>query len=107
MSRPSQSRTEPRTEHPDAPETHADPPLFVLAPRPPLTAATVALFLVSAALVFGGFWLMSLAFSTDGALAAWIFFGGIACDACGLWLAFGIVPRLEERAPGHRPRDPH
>jgi len=57
--------------------------------------STALVFALSAVLVFGGFWVMSLAFSVGESLAAWVFFAGIALDALGLWIAFGVAPHLK------------
>lgn len=49
---------------------------------------TIPVFVVSAILVFGGFYLMGLAPSIAGA-ELWLFLAGILVDAIGFWIAFG------------------
>ncbi|MBL3700682.1 hypothetical protein [Leucobacter luti] len=69
---------------------------FVPTPNPPISASTIIGFIISAVLVFGGFYLMGLAFSVPGA-EIWLFAGGLGVDALGLWIAFGIIPALTDR----------
>lgn len=49
---------------------------------------TIPVFVVAAILVFGGFYLMGLAPSVEGA-ELWLFLAGILVDAIGFWIAFG------------------
>ncbi|KKI17107.1 MULTISPECIES: hypothetical protein [unclassified Leucobacter] len=49
---------------------------------------TIPVFVVSAILVFGGFYLMGLAPSIAGA-ELWLFLAGILVDTIGFWIAFG------------------
>lgn len=65
--------------------------LFIPDPNPRITATEIALFLFSAIFVFGGFYVMGLAFSFPG-LGFQMFGGGLLLDAFGLWIAFGLVP---------------
>ncbi len=58
------------------------------------TLLTVAVVIVSFALVFGGFWMLGHAFSQEGHEFTW-FFGGVLVDALGLWVAFGLLPWIE------------
>lgn len=69
---------------------------FVPNPNPPASASTVIGFIIAAALVFGGFYMMGMAFSVPGA-EIWLFAGGIMVDAVGLWIAFGLIPYLADR----------
>ncbi len=65
--------------------------LFEPAGHARVSAVDVLLFLISAALVFGGFYIMGHAFdSEEGAIQ--LFAGGLMLDALGLWLAFGVIP---------------
>lgn len=66
-------------------------PLFEPSPHPRMSAFDLLCFLVSAALVFGGFYVMSLAFTYEE-WGFWLFFGGVLLDALGLWMAFGLIP---------------
>ncbi|GAA1629586.1 hypothetical protein [Leucobacter chromiireducens] len=69
---------------------------FVPNPHPRHGATTIIGFLVSAILVFGGFYMMGMAFSVPGAEFL-LFAGGIIVDAIGLWVAFGLIPALADR----------
>lgn len=69
---------------------------FVPNPHEPASASTIIGFIVAAALVFGGFYMMGMAFSVPGA-EFWLFGGGIVIDAIGLWVAFGLIPYFSDR----------
>ncbi|SJN10679.1 hypothetical protein FM113_09800 [Leucobacter sp. 7(1)] len=69
---------------------------FVPNPHPRHGASTIIGFIVAAALVFGGFYMMGMAFSVPGAEFL-LFAGGIVVDAIGLWVAFGLIPYLADR----------
>ncbi|MCW2287151.1 hypothetical protein [Leucobacter luti] len=69
---------------------------FVPNPHEPASASTVIGFIIAAALVFGGFYMMGMAFSVPGA-EFWLFGGGIVVDAVGLWVAFGLIPYFSDR----------
>ncbi len=75
-------------------ESHESP--FVPGTNPRISAGSIIGFIVAAALVFGGFYMMGMAFSVPGA-EIWLFGGGIMVDALGLWIAFGLIPALEDR----------
>ncbi|WGD38155.1 hypothetical protein [Lysinibacter sp. HNR] len=55
---------------------------------------TILAAISSLVLVFGGFWVMGHAFAQEGYEFIW-FLGGILSASLGLWVAFGITPRLE------------
>lgn len=84
-----------RNSHSRRPGTEHDP-LFTPAPNRRISAGSVTLFIISSVFVFGGFWVMSLAFSYED-IAIWLFGGGIILDALGLWMAFGLAPRLTKK----------
>ncbi|WP_449278134.1 hypothetical protein [Leucobacter sp. GX24907] len=65
--------------------------LFVPAEQKSSGAGAIAGFVISLLLVFGGFWVMSIAFSTPG-LEVELFMGGLLMDVVGFWLAFGLIP---------------
>lgn len=66
--------------------------VFAPSAAAPASFGSVLRFLLSLVLVFGGFWVMSLAFSYEG-WGAELFVGGLLLDALGLWLAFGLTSR--------------
>lgn len=70
--------------------------IWAAAPRH--TAGTIVAVIVACTLVFGGFYLMGLAFSVPG-WEAILFSGGIAIDAFGLWIAMGWLPGRDEKRP--------
>lgn len=77
-------------------DTAAPQALFVPNPAPKHSAATIIGFIVAALFVFGGIYMVGLAFSVPGA-EFWLFGGGLVVDAIGLWIAFGLIPALEDR----------
>lgn len=69
--------------------------LFQASPTPRVSPFDAIMLVVSMVLVFGGFYLMGAAFSSEN----WgfeIFAAGIAADALGLWLAFGVIPSRDK-----------
>lgn len=79
-----------------APVAQAQPEaVFAPSPRARLSGSTVLALLASVILVFGGFYLMSLAFSFGETAGLWLFVGGLAADVIGFWLAFGWLPNRE------------
>lgn len=87
-------RTAPPATPSGAPEHERTP--FIPSENPPVGASTVIGFIVASVLVFGGFYMMGMAFSVPGA-EIWLFAGGIIVDAIGLWIAFGLIPYLSDR----------
>lgn len=77
------------------PENSAPERLFEPSPTPRLPASEIVLILLAMALVFGGFYMMALAFSVPE-WAFWLFGGGIVVDAIGFWVAFGLIPSREK-----------
>lgn len=65
--------------------------LFVPAEQKSSGAGAIAGFVLSLVLVFGGFWVMSIAFTTAGYELP-LFLGGMLMDVVGFWLAFGLIP---------------
>ncbi|KAM9863936.1 hypothetical protein ACI1US_00095 [Leucobacter sp. BZR 635] len=76
-------------------ETPAPKPLFEPSPTPRMPASEIFLIILAMVLVFGGFYMMGLAFSVPE-WAFWLFGGGIIVDAIGFWVAFGIIPSREK-----------
>ena len=76
-------------------ETAAPEPLFQPSHTPRLPALDIVLIIVSMLLVFGGFYMMALAFSIHE-WAIWLFVGGIVVDAIGFWIAFGLLPARDD-----------
>lgn len=74
----------------------ASEPATFVEPAQQHSAGTIAWVVVACALVFGGFYLMGLAFSVPG-WEVWLFCGGIMIDAFGLWLALGWLPGRSQR----------
>lgn len=74
-----------------APEKPAPDSLFLPSATPRMPASDVALIILAMVLVFGGFYVMGLAFSIHE-WAIWLFGGGIVVDAIGFWIAFGLIP---------------
>lgn len=77
-----------------APETPQAEPLFVPAPQPRMTAGMTVLFLASLVFMLGGFYVLSLAFSVEDAIAPWVLVAGTVISSFGFWLGFGITPKL-------------
>lgn len=67
---------------------------FIPSAQPRLSAGSLLLVILAFILVFGGFYLMSIAFTFHDH-GFWIFAGGLAADVIGFWLAFGIIPSRE------------
>ncbi|MDA3146314.1 hypothetical protein JSO19_02840 [Leucobacter sp. UCMA 4100] len=86
----------PQSDNPKVPESRTHSASFATPEQPRASIASVLLFIMSSVLVFGGFWVMSLAFSHPDT-AVWLFSGGIVLDAVGLWMAFGLAPRFAKR----------
>lgn len=82
---------------PSAPRSQpAESHLFEPAPQARPSAVTVLLFVITSILVFGGFHVMSLAFTFE----EWgipLFSAGILLDALGLWIVFGVIPARDRR----------
>ncbi|WP_166985729.1 hypothetical protein [Canibacter zhoujuaniae] len=83
--------------------------LFAQGTRPRASFSTILLFIVAAALVFGGFALFGHAFDIasvsesntiepGGWNAFTVFAAGLLCDAIGFWLAFSFIPGREKMA---------
>lgn len=70
--------------------------LFQTSSHPRLTFGTLLLFLLSMVFVLGGFYLMGAAFGGSEA-DHWLFAGGLAADAFGFWMAFGLIPNRGQR----------
>ena len=71
--------------------------LFQPSEAESVTFGSFLLFVLSAIFVFGGFYLMSIAFSVADHWGIAAFAGGLAADAFGLWLAFGLIPGIANR----------
>ncbi|MBP6683963.1 MAG: hypothetical protein KA158_00960 [Leucobacter sp.] len=76
-------------------ETAAPERLFEPSPTPRMPASEIAFIILAMVLVFGGFYMMALAFSVPE-WAFWLFGGGIIVDAIGFWVAFGLIPSREK-----------
>lgn len=74
----------------------APAPLFEPSQTPRVPASDITLIVLAMVLVFGGFYMMGLAFSYEH-LAFWLFGGGIVVDAIGFWIAFGVIPARDAR----------
>ncbi|MEB4614057.1 hypothetical protein OOT08_05340 [Leucobacter sp. M11] len=68
--------------------------IWAAAPRH--TFGTILVAIIACVLVFGGFYMMGLAFSVPG-WEIWLFCGGILVDAFGLWLAMGWLPGRDQK----------
>lgn len=68
--------------------TTASNQLFQPAPTARLSGLERVLLILSFVLVFGGFYVMSLAF-TFQEWGVELFMGGLLLDAIGLWIPFG------------------
>ena len=68
--------------------------VFAPSPRPRLAASSFFALVVSFIFIFGGFYLMSLAFSFED-IGIWLFAGGMLADTIGFWIAFGWLPNRE------------
>lgn len=64
--------------------------LFVASAQPKPSAGSILVFILSAVLVFGGFYLMGMAFSVEGA-GLWLFSGGLIATVVGFWIPFGLL----------------
>ncbi len=89
----SSAATESATESPRA----AADSVFVPSTQPSAGAGTVLLVVVSALLVFGGFYVMSISFSFEPVVATWVFILGLMMDVVGFWLPFGLISGLDRR----------
>lgn len=78
-----------------APEKPAQERLFEPSPTPRMPFSEVLLVVLAMVLVFGGFYMMALAFSMHE-WALWLFGGGIVVDAIGFWIAFGLIPSRDK-----------
>ena len=65
--------------------------VFAPSTQPSAGAGTVVLFIITALLVFGGFYVMSMAFHLEPATAIWVFSIGLLMDVIGFWLPFGLI----------------
>ena len=92
----------------NAQKTLSDPneSLFAGSPRPRPSILTIILFIVSAGLVFGGFYLMGVAFNfTDADQGpTWFlhpaivtFFSAIVIDTIGFFIAFQLLAKPEDK----------
>ncbi|MFV0433336.1 MAG: hypothetical protein ACK5LO_05080 [Leucobacter sp.] len=63
--------------------------LFQRPEQPRAGFGSILLFIVCAVLLFGGFYVMSLAFEA-GVNGTWIFVAGLAANFVACFLAFGI-----------------
>ncbi|MBL5972735.1 MAG: hypothetical protein D3X82_02895 [Candidatus Leucobacter sulfamidivorax] len=80
----------------ESPRAAADS-VFAPSTQPSAGVGSVLLVILTAVLVFGGFYVMSIAFSFEPAIAAWVFCAGLALDVIGFWLSFGLISALGRR----------
>lgn len=71
--------------------------VFAPSTQPSAGAGTVLLVIVTALLVFGGFYVMSMAFHLDPVTAIWVFSIGLLMDIIGFWLPFGLITGLSRK----------
>lgn len=71
--------------------------LFAQASRPAASIGTIALFLLTAVLLFSGFYLAAHSFTLGETLTAiLVFTAGVVLDSLAFYLAFGLIPRFEK-----------
>lgn len=73
--------------------------LFAQASRPAASFGTVVLFLLTFALMLGGFYLFSIAFEVgDNLDALWLFTAGLVLDTIAFFIAFALISGREKMA---------